>query len=723
MSELIQDEGLCIAEVGRLDAEAMALLVEFLPISSHLDRAIATAQQRLDYTKAQYDKAVNVLYQLHGQQDSATSPEDEDLLKSLGLDEDSFARTGGRCLDKRLQSASNADPNRAAKDEVYMAQARRDMKKNLGVGSKKGSGRMFDKDHLDEAPEARGQVVSGVGVEDEDEDSEVSGSRIDAGLLDENGEPRTRARSCSTGSHISVVRRCTTPPGRSDEQEASFVNSAAEPEMNKTPPAHSQTEHKPASPNEKVAEKKSAPNSMTAKAPELRGLNLGSGLQPKAHPSQSSRNSTSREKRPRSRPTPAQRTFLDEVMFGSDPSSESPLHPAGEPSAASQEELQPEEMADVSRASSESSDGLFVSEKTPWVYQPREPKTNSKRGRSKKRKPSLGPAARSSSGKGITSQKRKRVNAEANVDRQQQTSTHSPTVASSDRCSQPPVVCAPAKVSLPASNSTSTSITYPPPASPADASATFDTTEQLPLGNAAWSFNILDETEAPTRSSDEHSPKNNHKEHRNQPPAIRSKPSHNAQVLKTKLLQPQKARKSVHFDQEDVLLYPTRNGKSFQLIGQQAKGPLIPTPEETQRDWTHFEKIHSDLKASDRDEVEEEKLEGSLEAFNRKKGKKATPKSKLSSKVDESEDEYNEEPRTLRGSSPKSISKKKGKKVTAKGIDAFKSNHKVNKPEPKNKKKAGVSQQQLQDVIRNSILGASKKAGKRNTSGFFGPDQ
>ncbi|KAF7193303.1 hypothetical protein HII31_05397 [Pseudocercospora fuligena] len=716
LEELEVEQDQLQQQIDRDEAKGMEILEQFLPLPDGLEQAVVTATQQRDYISAEWERYNNLLSRVQGAKDVVLSPEDEQLLEqALGFADGAEVLDGNTATGEESPSIGAAEAKEAQKNEEYMAKARK-YEWNSGLGLSKASSSMFEEDAPDRVPTTRAGVVSDAEVEDVDDESEVSNSQIDAGLLDEDGEPRRRARSWSTGSHISVYRQPTPEEepdvGGMQQDSPSPTPRRGQTQMISGSPSSSRFAASPFE-DEDMMYQTISPDFTPAEAPKPRKLNLGTGLRRKS-------TSDAQADLPlfRSRTPPA--ADLGDDVFGGSPREMSPLHPQEDPRAATLEELQLEEMSNASRASSEESNPLFVRETTPWIPPRERAKAHKAKGPSKQRRSSPASAARSSSGLPHTTQKHSRVNADANL-AQQPSLQAKAVVAPSISRKTSSLTCAPASLSAPP---------------PAEVSSPTINDFDLPFGNSSWNFDAIDavQAEAEAHTSDQ------------TPLALRAKtqtkhrtatPDSNtsAKTLKQKPQRQLKPKKSVRFADDpdaDGLLYPTVGGKSFQLIGQQAKGPLLPTPEQAKGDWTYFKKMPSKLKRKAGDTEEEAKLEGTLGAYNRKKTKVVEPKKKSSSvieagDVDDSEPDQEgaSEPANMRGSSPKAGKKQAGKKT--KGVSTNENarpEEKSKKPAAKsNKKEPAKPKETLEEMLKKAIMNGPKTSGKRGTSGFFGPEQ
>ncbi|EME78818.1 uncharacterized protein MYCFIDRAFT_199926 [Pseudocercospora fijiensis CIRAD86] len=703
------------------EAKAMELLEQFLPLPDGLEQAVRTAMQDRDNISAEWERYNHVLRRFQGAKDVPLSPQDEELLeKALAWDDSAEVPAGKPAAGRESSSIGAAEAKEARENEEHMAKARK-YEWNSGLGLNKASSSMFAQGALDQVLNPEAGVVSDAELDDVDDESEVSNSQIDAGLLDEDGEPRRRARSWSTGSNITVYRP-PTPEGDPELGGMQQISPSPTPRrgQNQTSPGFAESGRGAALQMEDY--QRISRESTPAEIPIPRKLNLGTGLRRKSgHDAQ--------DDLPLFRARTPPMVDLDDDLFEGSPGEMSHLHQEEEdPRAATSEELPLEEMSNASRASSESSDGLFVSEKTPWVPPRERARAHHTKGPSAKCKDSLATAAHPSSGLHHLTQKHPRVNAEANFTQHPPSLRTKVAVAPSISRKRSPVACLPTPVSVP---------------SPTEVSSTSTIDQDLPLGNPSWNFDAVDaaQAEAAALTSDQTSlalRAKNETKHRTTTPDSNTSARPLKQKQKQKPQRPLKPKKSVRFADDadaDGLLYPTAGGKSFQLIGQQAKGPLLPTPEQAKGDWTYFMKMPSKLKRKAGDVEEAAKVEGSLGAYNRKKTKVVDAKNKCFSLVeagdaDDSEPEQGgtSKPAHMRGSSPKAGKKKAIKKTKcASAIENDRSEgaeEKTNKSTPEDsKKEAPKPKENLEETMMRIIMEAAKTSGKKRGSGFFGPEQ
>ncbi|KXT16583.1 hypothetical protein AC579_6302 [Pseudocercospora musae] len=710
-------------QLDRDEAKAMKILEQFLPLPDGLEGAVVTATQQRDYLGAEWERYNNLLSRVQGAKDVVLSSEDEQLLgQALAYDDGAEVLDENTAAEEGSSSIGAAEAKEAQKNEEHMAKARK-YERNSGLGSSKASSSMFEEDALDRVLTPGAGVVSDAELEDVDHESEVSNPQIDAGLLDEDGEARRRARSWSTGSHISVYRPPTPEeePDLEGMQRVSPSRTWHRGQMQTISGSASSSRFAaPPCEDEDMMYPMSSEGVTPAEAPKPRKLNLGTGLRRKS-------TSDAQDDLPlfRSRtPPPAD---LDDDILRDSASEMATFHQEEDPRAATLEELQLEEMSNACRASSEESNPLFVRETTPWVGAGERAKAHRADASSKKRTGSLHAATEPCSGQPHTFQKQARVNAHANFTQHPHPASlrAKSAVAPSISRKASPATCAPPSVSA------------PPPAKVSSPTATHS---GLPFGNSTWNFDGIDAVQggAEAHTADQ------------RPLAVREKTqtkrrtatadsNPSAKTGKQKPRQAPKPKKSVRFADDagvDGLLYPTIGGKSFQLIGQQAKGPLLATPEQAKGDWTYFKKMPSELKRKARDSEEDAKLEGSLGAYNRKKTKVVSAKTKKSCSaveagaVDDSEAERDgaSQPAHMRGSSPKA-GKKKAAMRKSKGVSSSENDG----AEDSGKKAAGKSgakegakgKETLEEMLKKAVMNGRKThaSGKRGTSGFFGPEQ
>ncbi|KXT01795.1 hypothetical protein AC578_1988 [Pseudocercospora eumusae] len=837
LEELEAEQDQFQQQLDRDEAKAMEILEQFLPLPDGLEQAVITATQQRDYISAECERYRNLLSRVQGAKDIVLSPEDEQLLEqALAYDDDAEVLDGNTAAEEEALSIGAAEAKEAQKNEEHMAKARK-YEWNSGLGSSNASSSMFEEDASNRVLSPREGVVSDTELEDVDDESEVSNSQIDDGLLVEDGEPRRKARSWSTGSHISVYRP-PTPEEEPDLEGMRTSPGSASSSRTAVPPSGEDED-------EDMMYQAISQDFTPAEAPEPRKLNLGTGLQRKStsnapadlplfrsrtpppadldddgfggDPSEMSplrqqedpraatlkelqleemsnasrasselsnplfvRESTPwlppREMSPlhqqedphaatleelqleemsnasRASPELSNPLFVRESAPWLPPSEMSPLHQQEDPRAATLEELQLEEISNASRASSELSNPLFVRESTPWLPPREQAKAPPAKGLSKQRRGSPAAAAHPPSGLPHTTWEHSRVDAYANL--AQQPSLQAKTVvAPSISREKSPLTFGRASLSAPA---------------PAEISSPTTDDFDLPFGNSSWNFDAVDaaQAEAAAHDSDQTALALRAKTQTRATPDSSTSAKTLKQTPPRRQVKPKKSVRFAHDFETEVLLYPTADGKSFQLIGQQAKGPLLATPEQAKGDWTFFKKMPSQLKRKAGDAEEDEKLEGTLGAYNRKKTKMMEAKKKSSSAVEEAGDVDDSEPDLeaptkpahMRGSSPKAGKKKASKKkkdvrtiednqlnvIEEKSTKAAAKSSKKEAAKPKgaleeklkelimqgpqttvksSKKEATKPKGALEEKLKKLIMQGPQTTVKRGSSGLFGPDQ